>query len=158
VTKPAVVQAPSVQEKTAPAKQIAAETKKPVVPPPVAVTQSALPPVKTEPKPATAAPTPQATAPPASLAPVKTTATVAGAYVLQIGAYKSDADASAAWKVYQAKHAALLSGVSSNIQKADLGDKGVWYRLRAGSFAEKNTAAALCDKLKADGGACFPAK
>jgi cell division protein FtsN len=98
--------------------------------------------------------------PPASPAPVKTAAPAAssGAFVLQIGAYKSEADASAAWKAYQAKHATLLSGVSSSIQKADLGDKGVWYRLRAGSFADKDTAAALCERLKADGGACFPAK
>ena len=34
-----------------------------------------------------------------------------GGYVLQIGAYKSQADADAAWKVYKAKHAALLSAL-----------------------------------------------
>ena len=173
--KPVVVQA-----QAKPAAMVAEETKKPVVPPPVAVAQATSTPAKAPPKPATspaiapaiatapptALTTPTKAAivapPPASSAPTKTAAAAplaaSGAFVLQIGAYKSEADASAAWRAYQAKHATLLSGVSSSIQKADLGDKGVWYRLRAGSFADKDTAAALCDRLKADGGACFPAK
>ncbi len=91
-------------------------------------------------------------------ATVKTVSTANGVFVLQIGAYKSQGDAEAAWKAYRSKHAALLSGISSDVQKADLGDKGVWYRLRVGSFADKDAAAALCDRLKAEGGACFPAK
>jgi cell division protein FtsN len=87
------------------------------------------------------------------------TATVAGgAFVLQIGAYKTETDAETAWKDYASKHADVLAGASHEVQKADLGDKGVWYRLRAGSFADKETAGALCDKLKAEGGVCFPAK
>ncbi len=153
-TKPVAAQTAPVQTKPAPVKATVVETKKPVVPPSVAVTQSTLSPVKTQPKAVATPPAALTPAKPAATAPV----TVAGAFVLQIGAYKSEADASAAWKVYQAKHAALLSGVSSNIEKADLGSKGVWYRLRAGSFAGKDEAAALCDKLKAEGAACFPAK
>ena len=106
--------------------------KKVVVPPPGAASQPAPEPVKTPAK-AAAEPiktTPQvvADAPPAELA--ATAAATGGAYVLQIGAYKSQADAETAWKGYQAKHAALVSGMSADIQKADLGDKGVWYRLR----------------------------
>ncbi len=81
-----------------------------------------------------------------------------GAFVLQIGAYKSQSDADDAWKTYQAKHAALLSGFGESVQKADLGDKGTWYRLRVGSFTDKSAAAGLCDRLKAEGGACFLAK
>ncbi len=75
-----------------------------------------------------------------------------GAYALQIGAYKSQADADAAWKTYKAKHAALLSGYGPDVQKADLGDKGTWYRLRIAGFADKDVATSLCDRLKADGG------
>ena len=81
-----------------------------------------------------------------------------GAYVLQIGAYKSQADADTAWKAYKAKHAALLSGYNSDVQQADLGDKGTWYRLRIAGFSDKDVAAALCDRLKADGGGCFLGK
>lgn len=79
----------------------------------------------------------------------------AGGYVLQIGAFKSQADADTAWRAFKARHAALLSGYSDNIQQVDLGEKGIWYRLRVGGFADREVATALCDRLKADGGACI---
>lgn len=88
----------------------------------------------------------------------KPVAKSAGGYMLQIGAYKSEAEATSAWKAYKAKHAAVLGGASPDIQKAELGDKGTWYRLRTGPFASKDAAASQCDKLKADGGSCFSAK
>ena len=68
------------------------------------------------------------------------------------------ADAEAAWKTYKAKHAALLSGYSDDVQQADLGEKGTWYRLRVGGLSDKEVATALCDRLKADGGACIPGR
>lgn len=104
-------------------------------------------------------PTPVAAKPAATLAkPAAAAPAAGGAYVLQIGAYKSQDEAMAAWKAYQAKHSALLSGLGPDVQKADLGAKGTWYRLRVGSFAEKPAAVALCDRLKADNGACFLAR
>jgi cell division protein FtsN len=128
-----------------------------IVPPPAAVTTSPLAPVaKVHAAPASTV----ASGPPASLAPAAKTAPASsgGAFALQIGAYKSEADADTAWHVYQSKHAALLSGYSSDVRKVDLGEKGTWYRLRVGSFADKDVAKALCDRLTADGGNCFPAK
>jgi cell division protein FtsN len=44
------------------------------------------------------------------------------------------------------------------VQQADLGAKGTWYRLRVSGFSDKDVAAALCDRLKTDGGACFVGK
>jgi cell division septation protein DedD len=81
-----------------------------------------------------------------------------GGYVLQIGAYKSQADAEAAWKTYKAKHAALLSGYPDDVQRADLGEKGTWYRLRVAGLSDREVAVGLCDRLKADGGACILGK
>lgn len=92
---------------------------------------------------------------PASMAPA--TMAASGTYVLQIGAYKSETEANAAWIAFQRKHP-LVGGYATDIQKADLGSKGIWYRLRIGSFDNRAAAGALCDKLKADGGNCFPAK
>jgi cell division protein FtsN len=153
-------QAPAAAEMRPAETKPAPVAKKVAAPPPEAVSKPAPEPVKATPKvaaePIKATPKAVADAPPAKLG--ATAAATGGAYVLQIGAYKSEADAEAAWKGYQTKHGALVSGMSSDIQKADLGDKGVWYRLRAGSFPDKDAAGALCDKLKADGGACFPAK
>ncbi len=107
-------------------------------------------------KPAAAGPAPAKPAP----APAAATApkpVAGGNYVLQIGSYKSEAEANAAWKLYQRKHP-LVGGYAPDIQRADLGSKGVWYRLRIGSFADRDAAGNLCSKLKADGGGCFPAR
>jgi cell division protein FtsN len=98
--------------------------------------------------------TPAATA---SEVPKSAASSSGGSYLLQIGAYKSEEEATGAWHAYQAKHP-MVGGYDSDIRKVDLGDKGIWYRLRVGSFADKTAATALCDKLKADGGNCFLAK
>ena len=160
--------------KPAPAAKIEAPVAKPVAPPvkaaeaapkPAPAEKTAAPQQKTAA--ATVAPSAPATAAPKQLAadapPVAKPAPVAqaaasGAYVLQIGAYKSQAEADAAWNSYKAKHAALLAGYSPNVAQADLGDKGTWYRLRIAGFASKDVASALCDRLKADGGGCFLGK
>jgi len=88
-------------------------------------------------------------------APTASAPAQSGSYVLQIGAYKSDADAHAAWNSYKARHAALLAGYTPDVQRADLGAKGIWYRLRIAGFARKDVASAMCARLKADGGNCF---
>jgi cell division septation protein DedD len=141
-----------------PVKTIAPPAAAPAPPPKKVVAAVPKPVVKTTPPPATAPI--EATAPPAQLGTKVAAAPAAtgGAYVLQIGAYKSEAEADAAWKTYSSKHAGTLSGYSKDVKQVDLGAKGTWYRLRVGSFADKNAAAALCAKLTADGGACFPAK
>jgi len=104
---------------------------------------------------ATAAPKKLA-AVPATTAPAAASASTGG-YVLQIGAYKSESEANSAWHSYQTKHP-ITGGYNSDVKQVDLSDKGVWYRLRIGSFADKDAAAAFCDKLKADGATCFPTK
>ncbi|HET7083309.1 MAG TPA: SPOR domain-containing protein [Rhizomicrobium sp.] len=161
--KPAVA-APQIKTGTGPApksmaaliQQANSEPAKPMAktPPPAAKPAAAAPVVASQ---ATGAPRSLVT-PPASAAPVAAKPAApasAGTYLLQIGSYKSQADAEAAWKTYQAKHAALLTGYSDNVQQADLGEKGTWYRLRIGGLADKEVAVALCDRLKADGGACI---
>ena len=151
--KPAITPPPAVKPAVSEAKP--AEAAKPQ-PAPLMIGPATAPPrtlgaaVPAAPKPAAAtlAPKPVAAAAPAA----------SGSYVLQIGAYKSQADADAAWKTYKAKHAALLSGYSNDVQQADLGEKGTWYRLRVGGLADREVASALCDRLKADGGACLLGK
>lgn len=80
-----------------------------------------------------------------------------GGLLLQIGSYKSQDEAETAWRAFQSKHP-VVGGYQSDIKQVDLGDKGTWYRLRLGSFADKDAALALCAKLKADGASCFMAR
>lgn len=103
---------------------------------------------------ATAKPTPLV--PSAATLPSETSTPV-GAGLLQIGAYKSQAEADAAWTVYKSKHASLLGPSMPDVKQVDLGAKGTWYRLRIAT-SDKAAAAALCEKLKAEGGACFAVK
>ena len=168
--KPApVAAAPKPQAKVAavvPAKivpPVAAAKPAPAAP---SVVKKELPPV-TAAAPVAATPVGPATAAPRSLAlvPAKPAPVAAaapapatGGAILQIGAYKSQAEADTAWKTYKSKHAALLAGATQDVQQADLGDKGTWYRLRIVGFPSKDVASAMCDRLKADGGGCFLGK
>jgi cell division septation protein DedD len=149
---------PAAKPAPAPAKPAAAPPK-PASAPPAARQVASVPPSVATGAPRqlgmAAAPPPAAPKTAAPLPPVAAAKPAGGGFVLQIGSYKSQADAEAAWRTYKGRHAALLSGYSENIQQADLGDRGTWYRLRIGGLADREVAGALCDRLKADGGACI---
>lgn len=74
---------------------------------------------------------------------------------LQVGSYKSEAMATQAWTSMQQKHSDIFNGLSPNVMRIDLGNRGIWYRLRASGFAEAADASALCERLKAEGGHCL---
>lgn len=156
--KPAPVAKPTVAPTATPAPAMTAAKPPVAVPPPapkpMPVTAKPAP-AQTVAAPPMAKPAPEVVKPPVET-PVAAPA-AAGGSLLQIGSYKSEADANAAWAAYKAKHAALLSGLSPDIKQVDLGAKGTWYRLRIVAGG-KSEAGALCDKLKAAGGACIPSK
>ena len=61
------------------------------------------------------------------------------------------------WTTMSKKYS-VLKDLPYEVEKADLGAKGVFYRLKAGSLPTKAEATALCSKLKAAGGSCFVVK
>lgn len=73
---------------------------------------------------------------------------------VQVASQKSRADAEKAFAALKRKFPALLGNVTPTIVSADLGAKGVYYRVRvpARSSSEAN---ALCTSLKSAGGSCF---
>ena len=75
-------------------------------------------------------------------------------YALQVGAYRTREDADANLSAIKEKYAALLSGYSLDVQRADLGKRGVWYRLRILGVGSDESVSALCDRLQAEDG-CF---
>ncbi len=130
--------------------------------PPEAPARTEAPPTRLDPPPAPAATvaratTPPVPAPPAIAAPVAPATTAAGGVLLQIGSYESMEIANGAWATFKARHATVVGSLSQDVQKADLGAKGTWYRLRVGPFTDKTSAVAACDKLRAEGGTCFVA-
>jgi len=94
---------------------------------------------------------------PATVAPATPTpgiAAGAGGYVIQLAAFRDELSARAAFTKLQKKYPGELGGTSSDIQRADLGDKGIYYRLRAG-YMDKAAANSLCEKLSTQGQSCF---
>ncbi|MBR5482975.1 MAG: SPOR domain-containing protein [Alphaproteobacteria bacterium] len=61
------------------------------------------------------------------------------------------------WTTMSKKYS-MLKDLPYEVEKADLGAKGVFYRLKAGSLPTKADATALCSKLKSAGGSCFVVK
>ena len=71
-----------------------------------------------------------------------------GQFLVQISALRSNAAAERAWSDANKKSPDLFKGSEKHIQRADLGAKGVFYRLRVGSFSERGAASEFCDALK----------
>jgi hypothetical protein len=111
-----------------------------------------------QPAPSSAAqPTQTATAAPSatSTAPASAAPAAAGSYRIQLAAVKTESDAGRLWKQLAAKYPDILNGLSPHLEKADLGAKGVYYRVQAGSFSDKVAARDICAKLKTKGQQCL---
>jgi len=139
----AAVKAPKPAEVVAPA-----EVKKPEPKPtPVVEAKPAPKPVaKPAPKPA-----PKPVAKPAP-APKPT---VSKSYQVQLAAVRSTATAQSEWKRMQRRFPGELGKLSLNVVRADLGKKGIFYRLRAGPVANASAAKAICSALKAKKSGCL---
>ena len=77
--------------------------------------------------------------------------------LLQIGSYKSQAEARQSWLAFRAAHS-TAAGYQPDIKQVDLGAKGNWYRLRIGPFENKDVATEVCAKLRAAGASCLIAR
>jgi hypothetical protein len=73
---------------------------------------------------------------------------------VQVTSQRSEAEAQSAFRALQAKYPSVLGGQAPVIRRADLGDKGTFYRALV-PFSNGADALALCNSLKAAGGACI---
>ncbi len=78
-----------------------------------------------------------------------------GGYQVQLSALRSEEAARTAWGRFQRTAPDLFQGANLDIQRADLGAKGVFYRLRVGSFADRDAAKGFCADVKAAGKDCM---
>ncbi len=161
---PSVIPVPA-----APAQQ--AEAPPPVVgqpvpvpePAPVVLTPAVEPPKAASPQPSpvrppvvaaapsTVAPPPSrpATPPPtAAPAPVPAAPSGKGGYKLQIGAVRSTEEAQKEWDRLKKANADVLGALTAGAVRADLGEKGIYYRIQAGTIASEATAQQACATLK----------
>tara|TARA_R100001039_G_C1827340_1_gene92727 strand:+ start:268 stop:1092 length:825 start_codon:yes stop_codon:yes gene_type:complete len=104
--------------------------------------------------PAAPAPAPQVQPKPVSAAP-EFAFSNGGAFLVQLAAFRSQEAAESAWTELNRKKPELFGSATKHIQRADLGAKGVFYRLRVGSFADRADASEFCDAVKAAGDNCI---
>jgi len=78
-----------------------------------------------------------------------------GTYQVQLSALRSEDAARSAWTRLQNTAPDLFAGANLDIQRADLGARGVFYRLRVGSFANRDAAKGFCADVKAAGKDCM---
>ncbi len=100
-------------------------------------------------------PTPQPKTTPAPQPEPK--AAAAGAWQVQLISSPNKTAMDSAWKNLVKKYP-VLNGQPHEIETADLGSKGTFYRLKAGAFADRSGADNLCNDLKALGGSCIVKK
>ena len=63
--------------------------------------------------------------------------------MVQVSSQKSEADAQASFRALQGKFPAVLGSRSPVIKRADLGEKGVYYRAMVGPFGSPDEAVAV---------------
>jgi cell division septation protein DedD len=81
-----------------------------------------------------------------------------GGFFVQLSSEGSMQDGQAAYARARQRFPSVLGSLDPQIQRADLGAKGVFYRVRIGPWATRPEAIQLCESLKAAGGNCFVAK
>ena len=150
---PATAPATSAAAPVAPAAAPVAQAAPPAARNPASANASANTPMSLTPQggadPA-AAPARVAAVNPAQAAP----ATNGGGYLVQVSSQKNEADAQASYKALQSKFPNVLGSRSPVIKRADLGDKGVYYRAMVGPFGSSDEASQFCGSLKTAGGQC----
>lgn len=136
-----VAEAEGKNESVAATSESSRPTERTPAPPPAPPAPAAPAPVAPQPsvsRPAAATPPPVAAMPAAE---------TAQGFLIQIAAVREPERAESEWERLQRQHPEPLRGLKLFVIKADLGDKGVFWRLRAGPFADEDQAKSRCADL-----------
>jgi len=102
-------------------------------------------------------PQPQPTTPqesPKAPTAEKSASIPAGSWQIQLISSPNKSAMDKAWNSLTKKYNAL-KGLPHEIESADLGSKGTFYRLKAGAFKTRSEADKLCNSIKSSGGSCL---
>ena len=153
-TKPQQPAAVPAKPAAAPQQQVAA-VKPPAAPPPPAQQQNAAPSVgqliaKLE---AASLPAAPAKAAPQPAKAVPAVSGGSGSWRIQLASVRSEGEAAAEWRRIAGRHPDALGGLSMQVARVDLGDKGVFYRVQ-GTGADEARAKSVCAQLRAQNVGC----
>jgi hypothetical protein len=93
--------------------------------------------------------------PPPTVRPPPRTPSSGLGYVAVVSSQKTHMDALKAYADAAEKHPDVLNGKIPDVQVADLGEKGIWYRAVVGPPGSREAAMSLCSQLKAAGHGCW---
>jgi cell division septation protein DedD len=106
-----------------------------------------------------AQPQQQAAASPSKAAqPPSSPSKLAAGTRLQLGSLRSEDAARQEWERIKRKNSDLLGSLSATPVRADLGDKGIYYRIQAGPIADPAAAERICGELKQRSIGCILAR
>jgi hypothetical protein len=94
----------------------------------------------------------EAAAAPPSPAPI---ATSGEGYLVQVSSQRSREQAEASFADMQRRYASVLGNLTGSVQEANLGEQGIYYRVRVGPWATRDEATSVCEALLGAGGTCF---
>lgn len=78
-----------------------------------------------------------------------------GPYLAQVAALQSEPAVQQAWARLSSRAPDLFARAHLDVERADLGQRGVYYRVRAGYFADRGNAGRFCDRIKQMGQDCI---
>ena len=105
------------------------------------------------------APSPETTPTPApAQTPTLSVAVAAsGDWMVQIGSFRTLDEAESAWVNFISRYSDVASGVSPDIQAAEIEGRGTYHRLRIAAFGSRADASDYCAALQSRGQDCFVA-
>lgn len=130
------------------------------------------PPLQAQPEQPSAPPAAASTSPPPSAAPAEPERKTARAaappppappangkgYRLQLGSVRTSEAAKKQWDQLKTEQGDLLGSLGFTAERADLGARGIYYRIQAGPIADAAAAERSCNELKRRGVGCLLVK
>jgi cell division septation protein DedD len=152
--EPPAAAAPPPEQPLPPEQPSVATTATPVAPPPSAAPSA--PEAKPAPEPK-AVPEPKVARAAAPPPPAPMPASGKG-YRLQLGSVRTAEAAKHEWDRLKDEQGDLLGALGFTAARADLGDRGIYYRIQAGPIADSAAAERDCSELKRRGVGCILVK
>lgn len=78
-----------------------------------------------------------------------------GPFVAQLAALQSEAAVEPAWNRLATRAPGLFGRARLDVERADLGSRGIYFRVRAGYFADRANANLFCDRIEQMGQDCI---
>jgi cell division septation protein DedD len=79
-------------------------------------------------------------------------------WIVQVSSQRTREEAESSWNAMRERYASVLGSLQPSIQQANLGEKGIFHRVRVGPWPTRGEAVEVCEALKAAGGSCFVAQ